>query len=100
MLTVNSAKSEGKVPYIRKKAANKHMRIIKATREKSFGEKLFKFCSLFDMFGVKVGLTYKGQHSYSTTPGIITSLLLLILISIFAFYQFYQMVFRMNPTIS
>ena len=62
MLSVDSAKSEGKVPYIRKKAANKHIGLIKATRDQSLGDKIFKFFSLFDIFGVKVGLTYKGQH--------------------------------------
>lgn len=54
----------------------------------------FDFFSKLDMFGVKVALTYKGKHSFSTMPGIVISIILLALIGSFAFYQFYQLIFR------
>ena len=62
--------------------------------------RIFDFFSRLDMFGVKVTLTYKGKTSYSTVPGIITSIILLALICSFAAYQFYQMIFGLNPKIS
>lgn len=61
---------------------------------------IFNFFSNIDMFGVNVTLTYKGKSSYSTVPGIIISVLLLTLIGSFAVYQFYQMIFGLNPSIT
>jgi hypothetical protein len=52
------------------------------------------------MFGVNVTLTYKGKPSYSTVPGIILSFICLAVICSFGAYQFYQMIFGMNPSIS
>ena len=57
---LNNPSSDNKSPYRRKKASIKHALRIKATRELSIRDKIFKFFSLFDMFGVKVSLTYKG----------------------------------------
>jgi hypothetical protein len=68
--------------------------------EKKCSKKTFDFFSNFDLFGETVSLTFKGKETYTTLPGIFMSSLLLLLIGSFAAYQFYQMIFRLNPSIS
>jgi hypothetical protein len=69
------------------------------SRGNRFSKKLFNFMSGMDMFAEKVQLTYNGKDSFSTLPGIFVSVILLSVIVAFAVYQFYQMVFRLNPQI-
>jgi hypothetical protein len=52
------------------------------------------------MFGVNVTLSYKGKQSYSTIPGIIASMIVLLIIGSFASYEFYQLILGLNPSVS
>jgi hypothetical protein len=54
----------------------------------------------FDLFGQEVKLTYKGKESFSTLPGSIISILILITIVGFASYRMYVLVNRLNPAVS
>lgn len=41
-----------------------------------------------DIYGEQIGLTYRGESSFKTTPGAITSLLVLMAMFAFSIYKF------------
>jgi len=71
-----------------------------SNKEQKCYSKTFEFFSGIDQFSESVSLTFKGKDSFSTIPGILMSILLLLLIGSYALYEFYQMIFRLNPSIT
>ena len=53
-----------------------------------------------DIFGEHINLTYKGRDKFTTLPGALGSLLILITILAFTVFRFYVMVNRLYPTIT
>ncbi len=53
-----------------------------------------------DIFGEKINLTYKGRDTYTTLPGSLASLFILLTILAFLIYRFYILVNRLNPNLS
>ncbi len=101
MKSNTSPPSKEKFPYIRKKKTDLRLPPKKKVESSRFSSKsIFNLFSKIDMFGVAVTLTYKGRSSHSTVPGIIASILVFALIGSFAVYQFYLMIFGLNPKIS
>ena len=53
-----------------------------------------------DIYGEQIGLTYKGESSFKTTPGAITSLLVLMIMFAFSIYRFEIFVNKKDPDVS
>jgi hypothetical protein len=54
----------------------------------------------FDLYGQEVKLTYKGKESYSTMPGLLVSLFIILVLLSFAGFKLYILSNRINPNIS
>ena len=81
----------------------KHKRNRKAPEKVAVSKQLRRKCSeglhFLDIFGEKINLTYKGRGTFTTLPGALVSVLILITILAFTVYRFYVMVNRLYPTI-
>jgi hypothetical protein len=53
-----------------------------------------------DIYGEQIGLTYKGESSFKTTPGALTSVLVLMCMLAFFIYKFGVFVNKQDPEVS
>ena len=53
-----------------------------------------------DIYGEQIGLTYKGESSFKTTPGAVISLLVLMTMMAFTIYKFGIFVNKQDPEVS
>ena len=58
-----------------------------------------KFKNL-DFYGEGIHLTYKGVNKYKTSPGAVTSLIVIIVLTAYAGYKCYNLVNKINPNVS
>jgi hypothetical protein len=99
--------TEGKVtlesifpPITRSKSKLK--RQIKNMREKKWwrGERLKSKFKEFDLYGEQIGLTYKGQRTFKTTPGAIVSLSVISVLFAFTVYRLITFLNKEDPSVS
>jgi hypothetical protein len=81
----------------------KHKRNRKAQEKIAVTKQMRRKCSeglhSLDIFGEKINLTYKGRGTFTTLPGALGSLFIILTILAFTVYRFYVMVNRLYPTI-
>ena len=70
------------------------------TRFKKFRNGCSEALHGFDIFGESVKLTYKGKENFTTMPGSILSVIILITLLAFSTYRIFILVYRINPDVS
>ena len=77
-------------------------RDLKKQKKKKWwrGQRLNSKFKEFDIYGEQIGLTYKGDSSFKTTPGAITSLLVLLCMVAFSIYRFSVFINKQDPDVS
>ena len=75
---------------------------LKKLRKKRWwrGQRLNSKFKELDIYGEQIGLTYRGENSFKTTPGAITSLLVLSTMVAFSIYKFGIFVNKQDPEVS
>lgn len=53
-----------------------------------------------DVYGEKISLTYKGEETFKTYPGAITSLMILSLVLLYGVFRSYLLIYRVDPEVS
>jgi hypothetical protein len=77
-------------------------RELKKQRKKKWwrGQRLNSKFKELDIYGEQIGLTYKGDSSFKTSPGAIISLIVLLAMVAFSSYKFSVFVNRQDPDVS
>jgi hypothetical protein len=82
----------------------KHNRLRKGSKKQSFGKDVRKKCSeklhSLDMFGEEIKLTYKGRDTFTTFPGSLVSLILVIVVTAITAFKLIDLIYRKNPAIN
>ena len=52
------------------------------------------------MFGEQINLTYKGRDTFTTFPGSLMSLIIIIIVAAITAFKIIDLVYRQNPSIS
>jgi hypothetical protein len=55
---------------------------------------------MIDIYGQKISLTYKGEETYKTSPGAITTLILVVIICIYAGMKGNILLNKLSPTVT
>jgi hypothetical protein len=77
-------------------------RELKKSRKKKWwrGQRLNSKFKELDIYGEQIGLTYKGESSFKTTPGAIASLIVILCMFAFSIYKFMTLVNKSDPSVS
>ncbi|TNV83940.1 hypothetical protein FGO68_gene12437 [Halteria grandinella] len=77
-------------------------RELKKSRKKKWwrGQRLKSKFKEFDIYGEQIGLTYKGESSFKTTPGAIVSCIVQLLMIAFTIYRLIIFVNKDDPSVS
>jgi hypothetical protein len=75
---------------------------LKKLRKKKWwrGQRLNSKFKELDIYGEQIGLTYKGDSSFKTSPGAVISLIVLLAMVAFSSYKFSVFVNRQEPNVS
>ena len=75
---------------------------IKKAKKKKWwkGQRLKSKFKELDLYGEQVALTYKGEGSFKTVPGAVTTLLVLITMLAFTTYRMIVFVTKADPEVS
>lgn len=68
--------------------------------KESCSKRLGDYFKTIDVYGEKISLTYKGEESFKTYPGAITSLLILSLVLLYGVFRSYLLIYRVDPDVS
>ena len=52
------------------------------------------------MFGEEIKLTYKGRDTFTTLPGSLVSLIIVIIVTAITAFKFIDLIYRQNPSIN
>ena len=82
----------------------KHKRYRPPPEKVPIGKAIRKKCSSslhsMDMFGEQINLTYKGRDTFTTLPGSIISLAIILIVLGITVFKFIDLIYRQNPQIS
>ena len=75
---------------------------LKKSRKKKWwrGQRLKSKFKELDFYGEQIALTYKGQSTYKTLPGAITTLMVLMAMTAFTIYRLMILTTKDDPQVS